>query len=113
MYVECETAANAARSSLAYADGSFAPGNVDQLIASSSERAAGELSRGERQLSSASADGRSASDRHMIPVLEAGARMLVGLAREAARNHQTMPTTVLQSFGATRAELDTICPPLS
>src|SRR5579884_3834359 len=32
-YLDCETAANVARSSLADAFGSFAPGNIDQLIA--------------------------------------------------------------------------------
>jgi hypothetical protein len=45
--------------------------------------------------------------------LQAGARMLVRLAHEAARDHQTMPTTLLQGYWAARSATNAICPPTS
>jgi hypothetical protein len=110
-YLDCETAANVARAALAYAAGGFAPGNLDGLIASSSERAVTALRQGEGKIRSTSAGGGSASDQRLVSQLSAAAGRLVQLARQARRNHQKQPTGVLQSFGADRAELNTLCPP--
>ena len=110
-YLDCEKAANVARSLLARAYGSAVTGNVDELIASYSERAAAALRQGERQIGSLAAGSANTQDQRLMSELKATVRSLTVLARQAARNHQKMPTVVLRRFAMTRTQLDTICPP--